>query len=111
MDLRDKEVIVIDENNKETSVKQFCKCILDKDLVLLSNTGYDNSNKIYHKYLDCYEDWPYPSNVEFEKWKLEYIDKLEGYKECARCMERKYREQHPEARVTGYDFHYYYEDI
>lgn len=111
MDFKNKEVGVIDENGVLTNVKQYCKELSDKNLVLLSNTEYDNTNKIYHKFYDCYEDWPYNSQEEFDKWRIEQKDNLNEYKECARCMERKYRLDHPNATVTGYGFHYYFEDI
>ena len=60
MSLRDKEVIVIDEDGQEMKIKQFCQQILDNDLALISGTNYDNENKVYHRYLDCYEDWAEP---------------------------------------------------
>ena len=110
MDLKEKEVIVVDEDNQEMKIKQFCQQILEDDLVLISGTNYDNEKKIYHRYLDCYEDWSEVSKSEFKRWKIENKDDLKDYKECARCQERHYREKHPDARITGYDFHYYCED-
>ena len=110
MDLKEKEVIVVDEDNQEMKIKQFCQQILEDDLVLISGTNYDNEKKIYHRYLDCYEDWSEVSKSEFKRWKIENKDDLKDYKECARCQERHYREKHPDARITGYDFPYYFED-
>lgn len=108
-----KKVLVIDEKNNEKEMKQFCQRIdIDnKNLVLISKNSYDNNNKIYHKYLDCYEDWPLSPEFSFEKWQIEKIDNLYGYSECKRCYEREYRKRHPNAKITGYDFHYYYEDL
>ena len=110
MDLKEKEVIVVDEDNQEMKIKQFCQQILEDDLVLISGTNYDNEKKIYHRYLDCYEDWSEVSKSEFKRWKIENKDDLKDYKECARCQELHYREIHPDALITGYDFHYYFED-
>lgn len=110
MSLRDKEVIVIDEDGQEMKIKQFCQQILEDDLALISGTNYDNENKVYHRYLDCYEDWAEPLKSEFKRWKVKNKKELKEYRECARCQERKYREKHPDARITGYDFHYYFEN-
>lgn len=109
MKYEEKEVNVVLINGSEIKVKQYCKREDDKELVLLSNTLYDNEHKIYHKYYDCYEDWPADSYIEFEKWKVASKNNLEGFYECARCQERHYREKNPNAAVTGYGFHYYFE--
>lgn len=110
-DYINKTVTVIDENNQEIQVKQFCQRIVEDDLVLLSNTIYDKNKKIYHKYLDCYEDWPLSADFNFNKWIIKDLKNLEGYNKCSRCTERDYRKNHPNAKITGYDFHYYYEDL
>ena len=109
MDLKNKKVLVIDENKSELYINQYCQRLLDNDLVLLSNIDYDKQNKIYHKYLDCYEDWEYLLKNEFEKWTIEYKNKLKNYRECERCAERRYLELHPDATAVGYGFHYYWE--
>ena len=110
-DYINKEVTVIDENNQELKVKQFCQRIVEDDLVLLSETPYDKNRKIYHKYLDCYEDWPLSADFSFNKWIVKNIEDVDGYNECSRCIERDYRKNHPNAKITGYNFHYYYEDL
>lgn len=106
-----KEVAVIDECNNKKMIKQFCKRIDNEDLALLSGTSYDNDNKIYHKYLDCYEDWSTSLKLSFNGWQIKKIRDLQNYSECKRCYEREYRKRHPNAKITGYDFNYYYEDL
>ena len=49
MCLRDKEVIVIDEDGQEMKIKQFCQQILDNDLALISGTNYDNEYIQIHR--------------------------------------------------------------
>lgn len=104
--MKEKEVKVIDIDGKEIYVKQYCQHIIEKDRVLLSGSNYDNENKIYHRYLDCYEDWPYPYKMDFDHWTVENIKNLDGYKMCSRCMDRTYVDSHPD---DEYQFHYYFE--
>lgn len=107
----DKEVSVIGLNNSEHKQKQFCRQVEEKDMVLISDTMYDITSKIYHTYYDCYEDWPLSNDFKFSKWKLVDVNTLEGYSECARCSERRFRNSHPNLKITGYPFTYYYENL
>lgn len=112
MNYKDKEVTVIDEEGNEHKIKQFCQCV-NEEYALISSTSYDNENNIYHKYFDCYEDWPQDSLLEFKNWKVKKIINLneDEFRLCARCHEREYRKKHPDIKITGYDFHYYYEKL
>ena len=110
-EIKEKKVRIIDENNQEQEVKQFCQHITQNNMVLLAENKYEQANKIYHTYLDCYEDWSDTLKAKFQGWKVKDKGKLENYKKCARCQEREYKESHPNAKITGYSFHYYYEDL
>lgn len=110
-EIKEKKVRIIDENNQEQEVKQFCQHITQNNMVLLAENEYEQANKIYHTYLDCYEDWSDTLKAKFQGWKVKDKRKLENYKKCARCQEREYKESHPNAKITGYSFHYYYEDL
>lgn len=111
IDYKTKEVSVIGLDNTEYKIKQFCKHVEKENIVLISGTVYDTNSKIYHKYYDCYEDWPTSHDFKFSKWKLADINKLNGYSECNRCFERDYRNSHPNLRMTGCPFNYYYENL
>ncbi len=111
IDYINKQVSVIGLNNSEYQLNQFCKHIEDNDIALISDTVYDNNSKIYHTYYDCYEDWPLSNDFKFSKWHLIPLDKLKGYSECKRCIEREYRNTHPNLGITGYSFNYYYENL
>ena len=111
IDYKNKEVSVIGLDNTEYKVKQFCKHVERNDIVLISCTVYDTNSKIYHKYYDCYEDWPLSYDIKISKWKLANLDQLNGYSECKRCFERDYRNSHPNLMMTGYPFNYYYENL
>lgn len=111
IDYKNKEVSVIGLDSTEYKTKQFCKHIENDNIVLVSDTIYDTNSKIYHKYYDCYEDWPLSYDFKFVRWKLINLDDLNGYTECKRCFEREYRNSHPNLRMTGYPFNYYYENL
>lgn len=106
-----KEVIVITPDNIKYKIKQYCNHIDNKKLVLLSESNYDKTKKIYHTYYDCYEDWPQSEDFKFSKWKLTDKKSLKDYTECCRCFEREYRYKHPNAKITGFTFNYYYENL
>lgn len=106
-----KEVTVIAPDNVEYKVKQYCKHNDNKEFVLISDSNYDKEKKIYHTYYDCYEDWPLSEDFKFLKWKLVNKKSLHDYVKCSRCYEREYRQKHPNQRITGFDFNYYYENL
>ena len=71
MSLRDKEVIVIDEDGQEMKIKQFCQQILDNDLALISGTNYDNENKMI--YVIC-QDYYHNSLKNITFYNVVYFD-------------------------------------
>lgn len=106
--MEEKLVKVINENNEEIQVKQFQHRTTENQ-ALVSIDKINSS--IYHYWYDCYEDWPYEYVKDFVGWKIKALSQLSDCKECTRCKERDYRNAHPKAIITGYDFHYYFEDL
>lgn len=107
--MKEKKVKVIDEKNAELELNQFKQKISvpDLGLVLLN----EKQPSIFHRWYDCYEDWSYEYAKDFMGWKVVKLDTLTNCKYCRRCYERDYRLAHPNVLITGYDFHYYFENI
>lgn len=106
--IKEKQIKVINKNGVETFEKQFQKRTL-KGSVLIPI--HETAPSIYHYWYDCYEDWSDEYLKNFQGWKLQHLEQLTDCRECKRCMERDYRNAHPNTSITGYEFHYYYEDL
>lgn len=107
-DITQKSVKVIDKNGLEIFEKQFQKRT-EREFVLVPI--HEINPTIYHDWYDCYEDWPYEYVKDFIGWKIQNINQITNCRECKRCMERNYRNAHPHDIITGFDFHYYFEDL
>ena len=107
MDFKNKKVKVI-KNNEIKLINQFKQRIAEDELGLFP-VGADSMT--YHKWLDCYEDWTEDYKKDFQGWQLENINDKVGCFLCKRCQERDYRNAHPNAKITGYNFNYYYENL
>lgn len=107
-DITQKSIRVINENGVEMVENQFQHRTQGNKALIPIN---DENPSVYHYWYDCYEDWPLEFVKNFIGWKIQDIESLTDCRECKRCMERDYRNAHPNAIITGYDFHYYFEDI
>jgi len=107
-DIKQKCVKVINEEGIEKLEKQFKNRTVENFILV---PIHENNPSIYHYWYDCYEDWPYEYAKDFIGWKIQDLKQLSNCRECKRCMERDYRNSHPKSIITGYNFHYYFEDL
>ena len=69
-EIKEKKVRINDEKNQKQEGKQFCQHITQNNMVLLAENEYEQANKIYHTYLDCYEDWSDTLKAKFKSGKV-----------------------------------------
>lgn len=106
--IKQKCVKVINENDEEILQKQFQQRTSNNKVLI---SIHESTPSIYHYWYDCYEDWPDEFVKDFCGWKIKDLKNLNDCKECKRCQERDYRNRHPNLQITGYGFHYYFEDL
>lgn len=106
--IKQKCVRVINENNEEILQKQFQQRTSNNKALI---SIHETTPTIYHYWYDCYEDWSDEFVKDFSGWKIKDLKNLNDCRECKRCQERDYRNRHPNLQITGYDFHYYFEDL